>query len=187
MNKTKIKPKLILGTVVVILIFSLLPGALAAKSTKYVFDATEWSGPGAPDVPDPDPTSTFVEDGVLHIKDFWSSHLLGGKVGDDDITGYTKSLFHAKIPLDPETGIPDFGNMVLNGQTWFDFTWGEKTGYFTGTVNAKTVNGVLSGKFTLQGFGDFEGMKLFGIVQNTDTPGTNGLLGTILIPNERTY
>ena len=155
------------------------------KSTKLVFNAIEWidmdpEPPNPPVVPPPE--ISFVEDGILHIKDFWSVHLLGGTIGGEVITGSTKSLFHAKIPLDPETGIPDFGNMVLNGKTWFYFTWGDLTGYFTGTVNAKFVSGILSGKYTLQGFGDFEGMKLFGRVWNEDAI-TNGLLGTILVPN----
>lgn len=172
MNKTKIKPKLILGAFVVILIFSLLPGAQAAKSTKLVFVAEEWVDP---DFLPPDPTITFIEDGVLHIKDFWSYHLLEGTVGGEVINGYTMSLFHAKIDLAT-------GNMVVNGQTWFHATWGELTGYFTGPVNAKIISGVLSGQFTFHGFGDFEGMKLFGIVWNIDAI-TNGLSGTILIPN----
>lgn len=189
MNKIITKSKLILGAIVVILIFSLVPSVAAAKSTKLDFNATECldfdpTPPNPPPVPFP-PTDIVGRGGVLHYKDYWSAHLLGGTIGDDVITGYTISLFHAKIDLDPTTGMPDFGNMILNGQTWFYFTWGDASGYFTGTVNAKVVNGALSGKFTLQGFEGFEGMKLFGIVGNDNIflyP-ENELSGTILIPN----
>ena len=99
-------------------------------------------------------------------------HLLGGTIGDDIITGWTKSLFNAKIDLAT-------GDLVVNGQTWFYITWGDLSGYFTGTIMAKKVGGMLYGMFTLQGFEDFEGMKLFGILWNIDGT-TNGFLGTVV-------
>ena len=61
-------------------------------------------------------------------------------------------------------------------------TWGELTGYFTGTINAKIVGGVLTGMYTLHGYEDFDGMKLFGILWNIDAD-TNGFYGAVLIPN----
>ncbi len=175
MKKMK-KPKLILGAVVVILIFSLLPGAQAAKSTKLALEVIEWEDPGAPPVPPP--TIPFVEDGVLHIKEFWSANLIEGKIGNDIITGYSILLFHLKQDLAT-------GNSVFNGQNWVYFTWGDLEGYFAGTVNGKVVNGVLYAKFTMQGFEDFEGMKSFGIVRNImgSDPPTNSIYGTILVPN----
>ena len=150
----------------------LSPMFAQGKSTKLVFDAIEWTEPSL--VP-PAPTIIFFEDGIMHIKDYWSMHLLGGTIGDDVISGWTKSLFHAKIDLAT-------GNLVVNGQTWFYMTWGELTGYFTGTVNAKKVGGVLTGMYTLKGYEDFDGMKLFGTLWNIDAT-TNGLDGTVLIPN----
>jgi len=167
MNKTKIKPKLILGAVVVILIFSLLPGALAAKSTKLDFEAigveTEWI-----------PGDVWMEDGVMHMR-FYKENDLSGTIDGIPFTGHTEENFHAKIDLAT-------GNLVVNGKGTFYITCGDSTGYFTGTINAKKVSGELYGKFTLHGFEDFEGMKLFGIVWNIKEK-TNGLSGTILIPN----
>ena len=142
------------------------------KSTKLVFDASEWTDPSL--VP-PLPTIIFFEDGIMHIKDYWSMHLLGGTIGGEEITGWTVSLFHAKI--DTTTG-----NLVVTGQTWFYITWGDLSGYFTGPVMAKKVGTELYGHFNLHGFEDFEGMKLSGILWNIDAT-TNGLLGTVLIHN----
>ncbi|MCG3260649.1 MAG: hypothetical protein H7644_12935 [Candidatus Heimdallarchaeota archaeon] len=102
-------------------------------------------------------------------------HLLGGTIGGEEITGWTESLFHAKI--DTATG-----NLVVTGQTWFYITWGDLSGYFTGPVMAKKVGTELYGHFNLHGFEDFEGMKLSGILWNIDAT-TNGLLGTVLIHN----
>jgi len=120
----------------------------------------------------------FDADGVRHIIGFWSVHRLYGYIGDKEITdGYTISIFHAKIHLAT-------GKMVLNGQTWFYFNGG----YFTGTINGKGIFlEVISGTFTLHGFEDFEGMKLFGIFCSTPNQpfGTNDLSGIILIPNEK--
>jgi len=175
MNKTKIKPKLILGTVVVILIFSLLPGALAAKSTKLDIE-----GIGVQRVMTPG--DVWMEDGVMHMR-FYKENDLSGTIDRIPFTGHSEENFHAKIPLDPETGIPDFGNMVVNGKAKFYITLDdEQIGTFYGPINAKIVAGELYGKFTLHGFEDFEGMKLFGIVWDID-PITNGISGSILIPN----
>lgn len=180
MNKTKLRSKLILSAFVVVLIFILVPAA-AAKSTKLDFNAIETYA-GVPDFPVPD-AFMFIAGQTTHIKDFWSYHRLEGTIGTDQITGYTFSIFHVKMNMVT-------GNWVLNGKTLVNFTWYYSTdhlivelkGYFVGTINAKLVNGILSGNFTFQGFEDFEGMKLKGIVWGID-PLTNGLSGTILIPN----
>ena len=139
------------------------------KSTTLVLNAI------APKLPAPPPTIIFIEDGVLHIKDLWGYHSLVGTVGGEEITGYTQTLFHVKQDLAT-------GNVVAHGQCWIGFTWGDLTGYFTGPVNGKIVSGEKYGKFTLQGFEDFEGMKLFGIFWAIDDI-TNGIYGTILVPN----
>lgn len=161
------KPKLILGAVVVILIFSLLPGALAAKSTKLDFEAigveTEWI-----------PGDVWMEDGVMHMR-FYKENDLSGTIDGIPFTGHTEENFHAKIDLAT-------GNLVVNGKGTFYITWNGLEGSFYGPINAKIVSGELYGKFTLQGFEDFEGMKLFGIVWNIG-PITNGINGTILVPN----
>lgn len=181
MNKTKLRSKLILSAVVVVLIFILVPAAAAAKSTKLDFNAIETYA-GVPDFPVPD-AFMFIAGQTTHIKDFWSYHLLEGTIGTDQITGYTFSIFHVKMNMVT-------GNWVLNGKTLFNLTWYysiddsivELKGYFTGTINAKLVGGKISGSFTLQGFEAFEGMKLKGIVWSI-SPSTNGLSGTILIPD----
>ena len=167
MNKTKIKPKLILGTVVVILIFSLLPGALAAKSKKLDFGGeavqTLWI-----------PGDVWMEDGVMHMR-FYKENDLSGTIGGIPFTGHSEENFHAKI--DQATG-----NMVVNGKAKFYITCNGQIGVFYGPIKAKIVAGEMDAKFTLQGFEDFEGMKLFGIAWNIG-PITNGMSGTILNPN----
>ncbi len=149
----------------------LTPMLTQAKSTKLVFNGSEWTDPSL--VPPP-ATIIFVEDNVLHVKDFWSMHLFGGTFGDEEISGWTQSLFHIKHDLITN-------EIVGNGQTWFYITWGDLTGYFTGTIIVKVVNGLLNGKFTIHGFEDFEGMKIFGVLWGNIE--TNYFAGTLLIPN----
>lgn len=182
MSNFKMKSKLIVISIAVLLIFTLVPTVAAAKSTKLVFNASEFV-----DLNVPPPMEIFGEGRVLHVKDFWSRHQVFGTIGDDEIIGYTLSLFHVKWDLVS-------GNRVLNGETLFNFTWYYSTddlvvelkGYFAGTVNAKLVDGVVSGKFSLQGYEDFKGMKLFGTIEPLPPlpyVGNNLLIGVVLIPN----
>ena len=161
-NKIK-RTKLVLKLILALLVFTTMTGFVfnfvTAKednrSTKLIFNAIEiykLSPPGWIHVPDP---FTFYEGNMMHTKDFWSYHVLSeATIGEEPIMGYTFAIFHQKVNMVT-------GNAVLNGQVLFNFTWSstiEMKGYFTGTINAKVINGVLSGKFTLQGFEDFEGM-----------------------------
>ncbi|MHA1885562.1 MAG: hypothetical protein ACW96S_10950 [Promethearchaeota archaeon] len=106
----------------------------------------------------------------------------------NDLTGYINGIWfdginvinsHVKIDLIT-------GELIANGKVTWYITWdgeGGKTGTFYGPVNTKGVyGGVLNSKITLQGAGDFDGWKLFGEVWNINVI-TNGLSGTILIPN----
>ena len=170
MNKTKIKPKLILGAVVVILIFSLLPGALAAKSTKLDF-----GGKAVETLMDPG--DTWMEGVVMHMR-FYKENDLFVTIDGFPYTGYSEENFHAKINTVT-------GNMVVNGKVKFYITLDdEQIGTFYGTIKAKIVAGIMDGKYTMQGAGDFDGWKLFGIVYVIDPIiKINGLEGIILIPN----
>ena len=167
MNKTKIKPKLMLGTVVAILIFSLLPGALAAKSTKLDFGAIGDQRFFALE-------DFWIEDGVIHMK-FYKENNLTGYIDESPFIGYTEEYFYAKQNIVT-------GKMVVNGKAKFNILYKGQEGTFYGPINAKIVAGVMDTKFTLQGAGYFEGMKLFGKAWIYNVT-ANEMSGTILIPN----
>ena len=165
--KTKRKNKIILFTLLAMACI-VTPIIVQGKSTKLYFDATEvqqvWI-----------PIEFWIEDGVQHIR-FHKEAAITGTIDGTEFTGYNYLEFHAKIDLAT-------GDMVVHGSAVFDITWGELNGLFTGIVNAKRAAGdVMTGKFTLQGSGDFDNWKMFGLILNLD-PITNNLYGTVLIPN----
>jgi hypothetical protein len=76
----------------------------------------------------------------------------------------------------------DFSGLVIvNGLGYMYMTWGDLEGYFMGPKNIRILNGELTGQYSLQGFGDFEGMTLKGIIWGNVA--VNYFSGTILIPN----
>jgi len=166
MNKTKIKPKLILGAVVVILFFSLLPGALAAKSEKWDFDAVAAETYR-------ETRDVWMSGNILHIR-LYKENTLTGFINGVPFTGYTVEILHIK--MDPVT----FADFTANGKLTFHIS--ELGVTFYGPVNVKMVAGEMDGKCALQGTGEFYRWKLFGIVWN-NPDWTNGLSGIILIPN----
>ena len=141
----------------------------AAPAQKLDFYAMEWPDPEIP----PIMNDIFFEDGVLHIKDYIDFHWLAGTIGENEITGWTESFFHVK---------DDFSGLVIvNGLGYMYMTWGDLEGYFMGPKNIRILNGELTGQYSLQGFGDFEGMTLKGIIWGNVA--VNYFSGTILIPN----
>lgn len=165
--KTKRKSKMI-----IIAVFTLAcivtPMIVQGKSTKLTFEATEvlqvWI-----------PREIWVEDNVRHIK-FHKEAAITGTIEGSEFTGYNYLEFHLKIDLST-------GDMVVHGSGVFDITWSDLNGIFTGTVNAKALAGdVMTGMFTLQGSGDFDGWKMFGLILAIGST-TNLLYGTILLPN----
>ncbi|MFX1468294.1 MAG: hypothetical protein ACFFB8_06490 [Promethearchaeota archaeon] len=102
---------------------------------------------------------------------------LDGKIDGIDFTGYNELIIHVKMK------VPTFEFITIGKITMY-IEWNGLIGTFYGPVIAKGVAGVgpFDGKYALQGTGDFEGMKLFGIVWLIGGI-INGLSGTILIPN----
>ena len=93
---------------------------------------------------------------VIHFRDYHDIHTLSGFIEDDEITGYTESFFHV---IDNQKG-----KVVCNGESYMYFSWGDLEGYFYGIKVIEVFEGELTGKYSMQGFGDFEGMKLKGII-----------------------
>ena len=120
------------------------------------------------------PGDMWMEDDILHMR-FYKENNLSGTINEIAFTGHSEESFHAKI--DQATG-----NMVVNGKVTFKITLNELEGTFYGPINTKIVAGIMDGKYTMQGAGDFKGWKLFGIVWIIDAT-TNGISGTILVPN----
>jgi hypothetical protein len=123
----------------------------AAPAQKLDFYAMEWLAQP------PEFTIDHIEDGIVHIKDYYDIHWLEGTIGTEEISGYTESLFHVKDD--------QCGEVIVNGESWMYFTWGELSGYFYGKKSIRVINGELTGQYSLQGFEDFAGMKLNGIIQ----------------------
>jgi len=96
-----------------------------------------------------------------------------------DFSGYDELYLHVRMDLETYEVI-SIGKVTM----YISCDNGDE-GTFYGTVIAKAkAFEPLEGKYTLQGAGAFEGMKLFGIVWVIDPFwGINGLSGTILIPN----
>lgn len=141
-----------------------------AKSTSYDFEATaEQSSAELIDF-------WIGEDGTQHIILYKVNDLLDGKINGKDFTGETQETLHIKFLSD--------GGTIVNGRGTFFIEYEGKIGTFSGTIKAQLIGGQLKGKFTMQGSGCFEGMKLSGELLNT-SPTTNELTGTILVPSSR--
>ncbi|MHA1356180.1 MAG: hypothetical protein ACTSXA_03475 [Candidatus Heimdallarchaeota archaeon] len=120
---------------------------------------------------------------VIHVNDYQSTHvILQGYIGDSPITGYLDSFF--KVNHNTQTN-----KITCNGISIFYITWNDYVGGFSGIkamkidLNADINAGeyLLTGTFEMHGFGDFEGMKLSGIVYGYVQ--MNFFEGTCLIPN----
>ncbi len=163
----KSKFAIVFATALMLGLFLMPMLSQAAPAQKLEFYAMEWIAQP------PTYTIVFIEDGIIHIKDYYDIHWLAGTIGDEEISGYTESLFHVKDD--------QCGEVIVNGDSWMYFTWGELSGYFYGKKSIRVINGELTGQYSLQGFEDFEGMKLFGIIYGDVI--VNYFEATLLIPN----
>ena len=120
---------------------------------------------------------------VIHVNDYECRHeILLGYIGDSPITGYLDSFLKVNHNLVTN-------QMTVNGISIFYITWNGYEGGFSGVkamnidLNADISAGeyLLTGTFNMHGFGDFEGMKLSGIVYGMIL--VNFFEGTVLIPN----
>ena len=142
------------------------------KSTKLVFEAEAVQF-------HVETQDEWMEDGIYHII-YLKINTLSGKIGGIDFRGQNEINVHVKI---------DFATreLIANGKVTWDITWdglGGLEGTFYGPVNSKGLfMGGLNSKITLQGAGDFNGWKLFGIVETLPGSLRNILSGTVLIPN----
>ena len=110
---------------------------------------------------------------VIHFRDYHDIHSLTGFIEGESISGYTESFFHV---IDNQNG-----KVVCNGDSYMYLTWGDLEGYFYGKKVIEVIDGVLTGRYSLQGFGDFDGMKLIGIIYGNII--VNTFEATLLIPN----
>ena len=127
--------------------------------------------------------NVVITGAVMHVYDYNCTHeILNGYIGDSTITGYAESFFHVIHNLNTN-------KMAVVGITCFYITWKDYTGCFVGPklmkidLNADPSAGeyLLTGTYNFKGFGDFEGMKLTGIVYGFIL--LNFFEGTVLIPN----
>ncbi len=120
---------------------------------------------------------------IVQIRDHQFTHVIKqGYIGGIVVEGYLVTILKTSHNL--------ITNQVMaNGYATFYITWNGYVGGFTGTkamkadLNADIAAGefILTGIFNMQGFGDFEGMKLNGIIEGYNV--MNFMIGTVLIPN----
>ncbi len=110
---------------------------------------------------------------MLHMRDYFDIHTLSGFIEGEEIIGYTESYFHVIDNQDDRA--------IVNGDSYMYFTWGDLEGYFFGKKVIKVIDGELTGHYSMQGFEDFEGMKLMGIIYGDII--VNYFEATLLIPN----
>jgi len=141
-----------------------------AKSTKLDFEAIEVQTYF-------EPLAEWMEDDVYHLR-FYAENAISGTIDGIPFIGHNEVNFHIKSDLMT-------GEFTGHAMGTMYFTWNGLVGSFYGSVIIKGSNEGFEGKFTLQGAGDFKGMKLFGKVWNIQPPfpPTNELSGTILVPN----
>ncbi|MHA1308999.1 MAG: hypothetical protein ACTSQN_17140 [Candidatus Heimdallarchaeota archaeon] len=120
---------------------------------------------------------------IIQVRDHQFTHVITyGYIGDYPVIGYMNTTLKTSKNL--VTNV-----VIANGYATFYITWNGYVGGFTGTkamkadLNADIAAGefILTGKFNMQGFGDFEGMKLHGIIEGYNI--MNFMIGTVLIPN----
>jgi hypothetical protein len=177
-KRTKLAPKLMLLAILLITVFTGFACTFAIakednkRSTRLEFYAEEgwtlWVF-----LPQGEP---WGEGKFVHQR-YYKEASLDGTIDEIAFEGYDELDLHVR--MDPVTG--DF---ISIGKVTMFIEWEGLVGTFYGPVIAKgnMYIGPMDGKFTLQGTGDFEGMKLFGEVWVIGGI-INGLSGTILIPN----
>jgi len=120
---------------------------------------------------------------ILQIRDHQFTHVIQqGHIGGIAVEGYLVTILKTSHNL--------ITNIVIaNGYATFYITWNGLEGGFFGTkamkadLDADIAAGefILTGIFNMQGFGDFEGMKLNGIIEGYNV--MNFMIGTVIIPN----
>ncbi|MFX1498926.1 MAG: hypothetical protein ACFFBH_15480 [Promethearchaeota archaeon] len=170
-------PKIMILTILMITIFTGFACTFATantgnqRSTRLTFEGEEhqtiWL-----------PYESWGEGKFLHMK-VYKEAVTFGTIDGIEFTGHNELDLHVKMDLTTY-------EFITIGKVTMYIEWDGLVGTFYGPVIAKGTAGVgpFEGKIVLQGTGDFEGMKLFGIVWDIDPYyGINGLSGTILIPN----
>ena len=124
-----------------------------------------------------------IGDTIIQIRDHQFTHvILNRYIGDSPIYGILNTTLKTSHNL--VTNV-----VIANGISTFYITWNDYEGGFTGVkamkadLNADIEAGefILTGTFNMHGFGDFEGMKLRGIINGYNI--MNFMIGTVLIPN----
>ncbi len=120
---------------------------------------------------------------IIQVRDHQFTHvILQGYIGGIVVEGYLVTILKTSHNLITN-------QVIANGYATFYITWNGLEGGFTGIkamkadLNADIAAGefILTGIFNMQGFGDFEGMKLKGIIEGYNI--MNFMIGTVLIPN----
>lgn len=186
-NRAKLVPKLILA----ILVFTTITGFACTfvtakenqRSTKLAFNATETMIWPVGWVPMGDPWG----DGKFLQQIYYKEASLDGTIENyGSFSGYDELYLHVR--MDPTTG-----DVISIGKVTMHISCDNgPQGTFYGSVIAKgnQLDGTVEGKYTMQGAGGFEGMKLFGrlsplpvVVIDEIVYIRNELEGTILDPN----
>ncbi|MFX1528217.1 MAG: hypothetical protein ACFFB4_11660 [Promethearchaeota archaeon] len=176
-NRTKLVPKLMILAILMITMITGFAGIFVTanennqSSTRLTFEGEEHQTIWAP-------YEMWGDGKYLHMRVYKAADTFG-TIDGIEFTGHNELDLHVKMDL------ATFEYITI-GKVKMYIEWNGLVGTFYGPVIAKGTGGVgpLNGKFILQGAGDFEGMKLFGIVWDIDPYwGINGLSGTILIPN----
>jgi hypothetical protein len=125
----------------------------------------------------------YLNDVIFQIRDHQFTHVItDGHIGDFPVTGYLVTIL--KTTWNSVTNVT-----IANGYATFYIQWNGLEGGFSGTkamkadfnVDIAAGEFILTGIFNMQGFGDFEGMSLKGIIEGYNI--MNFMIGTVLIPN----
>lgn len=170
--KKKSKIKYVILIIAVITGFTcIFTTVVQGKSTKLVFE-------GEAVQIDFQIQDQWMEGGVYHIR-YYRKSTDSGTVDGIPFTGYSEANAHLKIEAT--------GDYTINGKATSYVTWNEREGTFYGSFHIEGFMviipsmGDFNGKFAMQGAGDFDGWKQFGISWSIEE-GRYGLSGTILIP-----
>jgi len=162
----KSKKMLVLSSILLVVALLVPMLAQAAPAQKLDFFAIEI-------IAQPPEMTEDLTGIVIHFRDYHDIHTLSGFIAGEAISGYTESFFHV---IDAQKG-----RVICNGDSYMYFTWGDLEGYFYGKKEIKVINGELIGSYSMQGFEDFTGMKLKGIIYGDII--VNTFEATLMIPN----
>jgi len=171
-NRAKLVPKLVLAILLFTLIASFTGSFVTAygrhrRVTKYDFEAIAIQRAFVP-------KRDWIEDGVFHMI-FYKENDLSGTINGIEFTGWTEDYLYLKVDLAT-------GDQTVYGKADLYISWEGLSGKFSGPLYAKGGPGWMEGIYFLRGTKDFAGWFLFGRIWNIES-GTNGLSGTILVPN----